>query len=802
LISARQRSGRATPTGAGGPRTGGRPAGLPAGPPEYGWPALASAVLVVGANVLSVTGARLPFLGPAIGFWFLLVHPVYLLYTTSVWHGSSVAERLGYSLTAGLLLLMLAGLGANTFLPLLGVQRPLDPLPVVLLGDALTVSLYLFRQQRPAKLAWWPQIAAIRREEGRLLAGAGLCAALAVLGANRLNNGAGDQVSLLALSGMVVTLLLLLRWQSRVRDGMTSATLYLLSLALLLMTSLRGWYVTGHDIQGEYRVFQLTASHGRWEISYLRGAYNACLSITILPTEVGQIVHVDSPYVYKVFFQLAFALCPVLVYAISRRYWSGSIAVIAAVYFVGFPTFFTDMPFLNRQEIAFLFVCAALLAATNDVWSLRRRRLTFVVASLGVELSHYSTMYFFLGILLAASAAHLASGLTPRRWRRPVLEPGAGPAPWGAMARTIGIGPVFVVVVMAFAWGELATQTAGAVLADAQSAISGLAGSGDARAGDVSYSLLAGKTASPQTALNDYRRETFRERAGSPPATYAPVSVVARYPTPVASQPSLPLTAAGRLVADSGVPVAGLNSAVREAAAKGEQVFVAIGLIALGAMPGLRRQVSREFFCLCVGSIAMVAVITILPNLSVDYGVLRAFQEALILMAPVLVAGSLAVFSPLGPVWALRAAAAVCLGVFVSTSGLLPQLLGGYPAQLGLNNSGQYYDVYYMHPQEVAAVNWLAGEPGVLPDGVQAEDFTDRFMFSAPPDLTGSQAITDIYPTLLRRSSWVILGYSNVRTGLATTDYDGDLLTYVYPIGILRRTKNLVYSNDGAEIYK
>ena len=109
----------------------------------------------------------------------------------------------------------------------------------------------------------------------------------------------------------------------------TSATLYLLSLALLLMTSLRGWYVTGHDIQVEYRVFQLTAAHARWDISDFHNAYNACLSITILPTELAQIVRVDSPYIYKVFFQLIFAACPVLVYAIARRYWPGPTAVLS-----------------------------------------------------------------------------------------------------------------------------------------------------------------------------------------------------------------------------------------------------------------------------------------------------------------------------------------------------------------------------------------------------------------------------------------------------------------------------------------
>ena len=56
---------------------------------NYDWPALASAGLVACVNALVVTGFRLPFLGPAIGFWFLVVLPVYLLCTTSAWRGSS-----------------------------------------------------------------------------------------------------------------------------------------------------------------------------------------------------------------------------------------------------------------------------------------------------------------------------------------------------------------------------------------------------------------------------------------------------------------------------------------------------------------------------------------------------------------------------------------------------------------------------------------------------------------------------------------------------------------------------------------
>ena len=90
----------------------------------------------------------------------------------------------------------------------------------------------------------------------------------------------------------------------------------------------------------------------------------------------------------------------------------------------------------------------------------------------------------------------------------------------------------------------------------------------------------------------------------------------------------------------------------------------------------------------------MLGLITVLPDLSVEYGVLRAFQFELIVLAPVMVIGSLTLFKFAGEVWSLRIATWICIFFFISTIGLLPQLTGGYGAQLTLNNSGTYYDVY------------------------------------------------------------------------------------------------------------
>ena len=96
----------------------------------------------------------------------------------------------------------------------------------------------------------------------------------------------------------------------------------------------------------------------------------------------------------------------------------------------------------------------------------------------------------------------------------------------------------------------------------------------------------------------------------------------------------------------------------------------------------------------------MVATFTVFPNLSIDYTATRAFQEALIWAAPVLVVGTIALFSPSGRRASVRIAAGVSVAIFASTSGLLPQILGGYGAQLNLNNSGTEY-IYHMIPRRL-----------------------------------------------------------------------------------------------------
>lgn len=764
--------------------------------------AFAALILALVVNLMVFAHVDLPIARPVLGFWFMVVFPVYLLYTSSAWRGCGLQERLGYSVCLVLLVLMAAGLAINEGLPLVGVRRPLDPGPIIIVGDLINLSLYVYRSSYPDRIRPRINFAEFSKQEFRLLVAAALTVVLAVFGANQLNNGASGTVTLIALALVALIGVFSVRWLRSTRESVMSAVIYLVSLGLLLTTSLRGWDVTGHDIQQEYLVFQLTEVHGHWSMAYFQDAYNACLSITILPTELGQVINVDNPYVYKLFFQLLFALCPVLAYALARRHFNRGVATLAVAFFVGFPTFFTDMPFLNRQEIALLFVAAGLLAATNPVWSFRRRQVSLGVAGLGAEVSHYSTMYVFVGTLVIALLFSYVGRLFIKPDRAaPKTDPAklytrrAGSRWVPSFKGALSLGLVIVFVGIVFAWGTLATKTTSGVVNTAERAIT-------SRTISISaFGSGGGSDASVQKALI---KDGLRVRVGVPQGTFLPWSAVSKAAAPIVEEPLTPLTAIGRELNSFGLPVATLNSLVRSLIAYSEELFLAIGLVLLfvaGRRQG--RLVGDQFFWLPVGSTAMIVIITVVPSIAADYGVLRAFQQGLVFFAPVIVIGAMTAFAPIGKKRARIAACVVCLGMFLYTSTLIPQLLGKNLAELNLNNSGNYYNLYYTTPQEADAKAWLGAQPYVLNFPIQASWDYRRWEPTDPQSIVGERVI-DEYPTLVYQNGWVILGSrvtkSDVSFALEPTT--GAIVEYKYPIELLHKYKNLVYTNGGSIIYQ
>ena len=146
----------------------------------------------------------------------------------------------------------------------------------------------------------------------------------------------------------------------------------------------------------EYQLADAAFRAGHWSPGNPATAYNACLSVTVLPVALAKLSGLPVLWVFKVLIQVVFAVVPVVVQRITLRFGTAAAATLAGVYFAIFPTFLGDMPWLGRQEVAFVFLALMLLAATEPLAGAWWRRGLVALMALGVVLSHYSTTYLLV----------------------------------------------------------------------------------------------------------------------------------------------------------------------------------------------------------------------------------------------------------------------------------------------------------------------------------------------------------------------------------------------------------------------
>jgi uncharacterized membrane protein len=541
-------------------------------------------------------------------------------------------------------------------------------------------------------------------------------------------------------------------------------------------------------------VFLTTSHRGRWSPSLLHDGYNACLSLTVLPTMFLRWTRVSDPYVFKVFFQLLYAVCPVLVYQLGRRVASPVVGLVSAVYFIGFVGFVQDMPMLNRQEVAFLFFAAALLVLFLSEQADRTRRLGFCAFGAGMVVSHYSTSYFAAAVFVGLLVLHpVATRLLPRlRRTRSDGTTSSFPLTWW----TVGLLLATVVV-----WNGPANHTGSHLTASVTSAVRAALGHGGERAPETAYSVAGGSKKTTEAAAFDGLLAQERAVRDRHPDAFIPAPPPSATLTPLVPRQTMPATSLGRTLTGSADNARRLNRLWRTAAALGLQLLPAIGLLLVLLRRRWSGEVAVEAALLAVVTLVVLAAQVVLPVLSLDYGVARSFMQALMVLGPFVAIGTVALMQ--GPLARVRlgAAMAVALAFFATTSGLVPQLLGSYGAQLHLNNSGDYYDRFYLHPEEVAALGWL--DAAAIRSSPRYPDIQmDRDLFNKARSLGGVRAYDDIYPSDIHRDAYVVLGYPNVTTGRTLVPTSGFQLWLRYPENVLAASKSLVYTNGATRIYR
>jgi len=699
------------------------------------------------------------------------------------------AARALYSFGLSLLVLMLSGLAANYILPLFGVTRPLE-LPGALgawnivTGSIILASAYTNQGGAviPFRYIQWPSIHQFPFLTS-LLAGASLLLPCgAALGAFRLNNGGGALVALLTLcyAALLITSVFLLR--RRLPDGLLAWFVFILGLTVLLMTSLRGWDIVGHDIQREFRVYTQTHLLGLWNVGLHRDPYNACLSITILPEMFARLMDISGLVVFKVILQVVFAACPAVVFILLRQYAPKLGALAGSILFICYPTFINDSAMLTRQGVAYLFFALALLVVSNRAQK-KRYKLLFSLCALGAVLSHYSTAYMFVALFGGAVMCKFGLAWWHHRGRGQRRPP----------TRTV-LSPLFAILLllMTFLWYTQITATSGGLATTLAASVKNVPQlfSHDDKSSDTSTALLF---ASKKTQVDLYQSYLADSHHGKT----SKIASALQY-MPMLDSDSLPLTRLGKKALAVGINPSIITS-LRQDFAKALQVLALLGVL-YAVYRLLRRKpdaLDLDFICLNVAGMMLLGLMVLLPVLSINYGVLRAFQQILIFLILPITLLLVRIGKRLWP-WArtLTTTTSIVL-LFLLFTGVFAQVLGGVSPTLSTNNSGLYYGLYYSPVADSASFRWIKEHIASSSD-VRAANFNRAFMHD--PDYPFSRS--GILPSQTDADSFVYLDEAQVKTQKVYAYHDSSPLIMTFPLDYFDPAKNRIYSTASTRVYQ
>jgi len=608
----------------------------------------------------------------------------------------------------------------------------------------------------------------------------------AFFAASIMNNFGNPVASIAVLAILSFILLWSLFNPSR---ALVPFAIFCASLAIILLGSMRGDFLTGTDLSSEYFLANLAHIKGYWVPSLSSDAYNSSLGVTVLPNYLAHLFSVSLSVAFRVLIPTMYALVPVVIYTMFKQHHHPRIGVLASLIFIAQPAFVIWSPVPGRQMVAFLFFAALVWSIFDTTTSARGRNLQALLFGTFVILSHYSTGYVTLALLIIGTAlARIAQWWVARE--RPDVK--SLRLKWSAIAALVGVALVWYGPVT-HVGDNLVTTVRSSVRIMEQTGFNPFNATGYASGTGLAAQLnLGAQREKPSQILSDYEDYVQNATNDTGLATLATRddSVQTKVNPNVVSENDD--TAYGQFLI-------AVNKIVRALM----RILLVLGLLTLFWRLWKRRRGSLGFtpYSIAAGSI-LIAVIVV-PGISIEYDLGRTTQQLMILLAlPILIGAQLIVraitlnrannrTSP-----ALLAATMFVLCTF--STGTLYVLTRATPPQMMLSNRGDMYEQIYVTDGELRAARWLnENRDSSVP--VAAGYFSSTRL-----PLAGIERPTlrHIFPWSIPKDSYLYRGNYELTSNNASFYYRGTYLTYPYPDSAISDAKDVIYGNTSAEIYR
>jgi uncharacterized membrane protein len=787
------------------------------------------------ANISEITHTNYLGISTILSFCTCILLPGFLISLILQIRKISLWENLLVTVGLSLAFLEFGGLLLNILLPLFGLNDPLAFQNLVIGFDIYVLFLFIFAWIRTKQITVQIQFPRHSRIEKVLYALPVSFPILATLGAIILNNGGSNVLTMILLGAIAFYILLLILLSNKISVDLYPYAIFFIGIACLFITSLRSWYISGHDIEREFYVFQLTNAHHLWNMAFYEDPYNACLSITILPAILANLLSIQDMYIYKVIFQILFATTPVLAFFIIKNYTKSVLAFLSAFLFIAFPTFFTDMALLNRQEIGFIFFglvvyvmlkcnrmrqtyseldpvstdaaspnltkrgTVSMPTSSSDI-SLRMRRILFLIFGICVVLSHYSTNFILLGsvifiytltqtlLLLAKFRIIIKNTLTNNSF--------------------LSLPLIVILFGMTYFWNNLYTHVSGNHVSSVISEVvnSVLVHSNDnSKASDLSYSIFFARKSDPNQELKNYIQIAIQsmKSKGTDNNQFYSQAITNKYPIYLLPPEELSPTPLGSWLSSFNIPVFIIQNDLKLFSGYVIQISVFIGLLSIILFKRKKSVDNKrpfneedpfdiQFLLFCFSAIAFLTLITILPSLSEEYGVLRIFQQELFVLSLPILLGLSSIFFFVKEQKNILFTGIIIIFLFFNLNGFFSHLTGEYFPVMYLDNSGLYYDLYYVRKADVSAIVWLS-ENHTKGDPIETDVTHGSVMLSYGHIVASNELIPPIIPKN---------GYMFVQVSNNLMVWGKNPMPINTPKQFLDDNKNLIYSNGGDNIYR
>jgi len=349
---------------------------------------------------LDALGIHIPVITEVIGFIYLIFIPGFLILRLLKLHNLGSIKTLLISAGLSVTFSMLVGLLMNTIYPLVGIFRPLSPIPFIITFSFITLTLCALSYVRDRDFAQ-PTYLELRDLIAPPALFLLLLPFLTILGAFlvRFHN---INIILLLLVVIIAGVLALVAFNRFIGRKYYPLAIFMIAIAILYHLRLSFSYLWGTDIQLEYYVYRFVEVNSCWTPSVPVSLYNSMLSITILPVAYSSLLAIDGLEVFKLMYPLLFALVPLGLYELYQKQTDEKTAFLSVFFFMSCITFSGEMTHLMKMQTAGLFfTLLIMLMLSKELNSIKRVALV-IIFSFSLLVSHYGVAYFYSFYILVS----------------------------------------------------------------------------------------------------------------------------------------------------------------------------------------------------------------------------------------------------------------------------------------------------------------------------------------------------------------------------------------------------------------